>query len=90
MKINGMPVKSVLTSTWEWEYGNIPSHPQNGGSPAGLNEVFADGSAKWCKGDNIFSLSQYVSGLGSANVYWYQDSADFNSTLQALLPTLKY
>jgi hypothetical protein len=95
MKINGAPIKSILAvgsneSTWGWEYDNIPSHPQRDGSPAGANEVFADGSAKWCKSDNIYKFTQYNSGLGLATVYWYQDSSDFNSTLQALLPTLKY
>ncbi|HEY4415179.1 MAG TPA: hypothetical protein VGO57_05755, partial [Verrucomicrobiae bacterium] len=75
--------------TRAWIYANIPPHPA-GNDPAGGNEVFADGSAQWCKFNTMYHFVTWPSALGpSAYVYWYQNPADFNSTLTALLPALK-
>jgi prepilin-type N-terminal cleavage/methylation domain-containing protein len=72
-----------------WIYANIPPHP-SGSNPAGGNEVFADGSATWCKFETMRHFETWPSALGgTAYVYWYQDPSDFNTTLMALLPALK-
>jgi prepilin-type N-terminal cleavage/methylation domain-containing protein len=74
--------------TWAWEYGNIPPHP-TGGVPAGGNEVFADGSAKWCRFSDMYRFNNWTSGMGSLDTYWYQDTQDFDKTLSITLPALK-
>jgi prepilin-type N-terminal cleavage/methylation domain-containing protein len=73
----------------EWEYGNIPAHPVKGGEPAGGNEVFADGSATWCKFNTMYRFNNYSSLIGGLDTYWYQDTSDFNPALLAKLPLLK-
>jgi prepilin-type N-terminal cleavage/methylation domain-containing protein len=73
---------------WEWEYGNIPPHPK-GSVPAGGNEVFADGSANWCRFDNMYRFNNWTSGIGSLDSYWYQDTMDFDKNLRDALPLLK-
>jgi len=70
-------------------YANIPPHPK-AGKPTGGNEVCADGSAAW----HLFTtMSHFTMWSGSADseteTYWYQDTADFDPTLKALLPSLK-
>jgi len=71
------------------EYGNVPPHPAKSGNPAGGNEVFADGSGKWCKFETMAHFNNYPGALGSTDLWWYQDSADFNATLLGNLPTLQ-
>jgi prepilin-type N-terminal cleavage/methylation domain-containing protein len=74
---------------WEWasqaaagtpyqtEYGNVPPH-MDGGRAAGANEVFVDGSARWCKAYGpMYNFNTYPGALGSTAVYWYQDTKDF-------------
>jgi prepilin-type N-terminal cleavage/methylation domain-containing protein len=75
--------------SWAWEYGNIPPHPTKGGIPAGGNEVFADGSAKWCRFSDMYRFNNWASGIGSLDTYWYQDTQDFDKTLTITLPALK-
>jgi prepilin-type N-terminal cleavage/methylation domain-containing protein len=75
---------------YEFEYGKIPAHPIKGGNPAGGNEVFADGSAKWCKFGDMYRFNSYPSALGgNIDAYWYQDSSDFDAALINTLPSLK-
>jgi prepilin-type N-terminal cleavage/methylation domain-containing protein len=74
---------------YQWEYGQIPAHPTKGGNPAGGNEVFADGSAQWCKFATMYRFNNWVSPLGTLDSYWYQDPSDFETALIARLPTLK-
>ena len=74
--------------SWAWEYGNIPPHPK-GGAPAGGNEVFADGSASWCRFSDMYRFNNWASGIGSLDTYWYQDTQDFDKTLTITLPALK-
>ena len=73
---------------FEFEYGNIPPHPK-GGIPAGGNEVFADGSAKWCRFDDMYRFNHWASGIGPLDTYWYQDTQDFDRQLTIYLPSLK-
>jgi len=77
------------SSPFNLEYANIPPHPTKGGGPAGENEVFADGSGKWCKPDQLYGFSDYSSALGQTVTYfWYQEPTDFSPTLVAKLPNL--
>jgi prepilin-type N-terminal cleavage/methylation domain-containing protein len=74
---------------WEFEYGNIPPHP-NKGNPAGGNQVFADGSANWCKFNDMYRFNSYISAIGNPlESYWYQDTQDFDIAFIARLPSLK-
>jgi len=75
--------------TAEWEYGRIPAHPTKGGKPAGGNEVFADGSAQWCRFATMHRFNSWVSPIGNLDSYWYQDASDFEAALLARLPTLE-
>lgn len=74
---------------WEFEYGNIPPHPINGANPAGGNEVFADGSAAWCKFNTMYRFNNYASAIGGLDAYWYQDEQDFDQAFINRLPNLK-
>jgi prepilin-type N-terminal cleavage/methylation domain-containing protein len=76
-------------ATYDWEYAKNPAHPTKGGIPAGGNEVFADGSAQWCKFDTMYRFNDWQNLMGTISSYWYQDSSDFEPALIARLPTLK-
>lgn len=76
-------------NSYEFEYGKIPPHPGVGGMPAGGNEVFADGSGRWCKFDTMYRFNNYASAIGSLDCYWYQESTDFDTALMNVLPSLK-
>jgi prepilin-type N-terminal cleavage/methylation domain-containing protein len=75
-------------STYYNEYGNVAPHPAKNGLPAGGNEVFADGSAKWCKFSTMSRFNNYPGILGSTDLWWYQEPTDFSATLIAQLPAL--
>ena len=77
--------------TYAFEYGNIPPHPLKSanGNPAGGNEAFADGSAKWCQFNTMYQFNSYAGAIGNVSAYWYQDPSDFSATLLADLPSLK-
>lgn len=90
MKINGKWAGLASKGTaYAFEYGSIPPHPVPGGNPAGGDEGFADGSAKWCRFSDMYRFNNYAGAVGSTDQYWYQDAADFDSTLIAQLPSLK-
>jgi len=76
---------------YAFEYGNIPPHPTKSpsGNPAGGNEVFTDGSAKWCQFATMYQFNSYAGAIGNVSAYWYQASTDFSPTLLAALPSLK-
>ena len=74
---------------WEFEYGKIPAHPAKNGIPEGGNQVFADGSAKWCKFGDMYKFNTYIGAIGNIDVYWYQESSDFDPAFLPLLPNLK-
>ena len=58
-------------------YANLPSHRLGGAAtPAGGNEVFCDGSAQWCKLQDMRFLTTWQLD-GTRQFYFYQDSSDF-------------
>jgi prepilin-type N-terminal cleavage/methylation domain-containing protein len=70
-------------------YANIPPHLK-GGNPAGGDEVFADGSARWRNFDTSWLRFTYWDGAyGQTFVYWSQDSTDFEPRLLAILKNLQ-
>lgn len=76
-------------TSYAWEYGSIPAHPVVGGNPGGGNEVFADGSANWCKFGLMYRFNSWSNPVGAIDSYWYQDPSDFEAALSARLATLK-
>jgi prepilin-type N-terminal cleavage/methylation domain-containing protein len=59
----------VLASQKTW-----PPHKRGSGrSPVGGNEVFADGSAQWCK---VETMIQFTSWTGANNFWFYQNTSD--------------
>ena len=69
-------------------YQNIPPHPQvNARTPAGGNEVFADGSAQWIYYGKMWYLTTW-STLSARDCFWYQDPQDFSTQLRYQLPSL--
>jgi prepilin-type N-terminal cleavage/methylation domain-containing protein len=62
-------------------YDHLPPHKNPGTSfPAGGNQVFADGSARWIKIDLMRFLTSW--DLNNRKCYFYQDSQDFPPQLQ--------
>jgi hypothetical protein len=62
-------------------YQNIPPHHASGSlTPAGGNEVFADGSARWCDYETMWVLFGWWGG-NSRIYFWYQDPQDFDENL---------
>jgi len=74
---------------YAFEYDKIPAHPTKGGIPAGGNEVFADGSGRWCKFETMYKFNNYASAIGALDSYWYQETSDFDMALMNRLPNLK-
>ncbi|HEX3624327.1 MAG TPA: prepilin-type N-terminal cleavage/methylation domain-containing protein [Verrucomicrobiae bacterium] len=68
--------------TWSWPadgsgWSELPAHKNSGGLPAGGNEVFIDGSARWIKASKtmmyIHSWGSPGQGAGTRPLYFYQD-----------------
>jgi prepilin-type N-terminal cleavage/methylation domain-containing protein len=81
IKIGGKWSSVVGNNTgYQAEYGNVPPHTTQNGRAAGGNEVFVDGSAKWCKAYGpMWNFNTYGGALGSTAVYWYQDPTGFSA-----------
>ena len=52
-------------------FSYLPAHKRTGGMPAGGNEVFIDGSARWVKSREMFYIHTWA--VGSRELYFYQD-----------------
>jgi len=72
-----------------YAWDGLPPH-RNGASrpPAGGNEVFGDGSARWYKYETMSLFHTYNGASGARNFFWYQDPTDFEPALLSALPTL--
>ena len=74
-------------------YQNMPPHKKSNGHPAGGNEVFCDGSARWYKLEDMSYLYTWNSattiGAGNKACCFFQDPSDFDPALTQQLPSLK-
>jgi prepilin-type N-terminal cleavage/methylation domain-containing protein len=82
MKIDG----GWGTTTSQYFQG-MPPHHASGNLPAGGNEVFADGSANWCKFQTMYYLTTWNTD-GTRIAYFYQDPGDFDPALVSNLSSL--
>ena len=72
----------------EFVYNNTPQHRGGkGGAPEGGNQVFADGSARWYKFDQMHYFTTW--GVGTRDTFFYQEPTDFDAALRAALPSLR-
>ena len=88
MKIDGAwgGVKGV---TRDYIYDNMPPHRQASSKvPAGGNQVFMDGSARWIKFEQMYYLHSW-SADGTRIAYFYQDDSDFDDRLKQRLSSLR-
>lgn len=66
-----------------------PHHNSRSHTPAGGNQVFADGSTRWVNYRQPMHLfQQYAGQTGIRQFFWYQDSQDFDSDLTAALASI--
>ncbi|MHB8522891.1 MAG: type II secretion system protein [Limisphaerales bacterium] len=82
-----MKVDGVWGGGREIAYKNMPPHhgPRSK-IPAGGNEVFADGSARWIKFEQMHYLHTWNPD-GTRKAYFYQDPSDFDPALQTAVNT---
>ena len=69
-------------------FNNIPPHPKGAANvPAGGNEVFMDGSARWIKFAQMYFLHGWK--IDARAGYWYQDESDFPDGMKQQLDLLR-
>lgn len=79
---------STAVQAAPYEYGNVPSH-KKGGNCAGGNEVFVDGSAKWCRWETMYGFNDFPTITGAnATIFWYQDPQGMSTVQIGLLKGL--
>src|SRR2546430_2642880 len=88
MKIDGAG-GGVKGATRDYIYDNMPPHRQASSKlPAGGNQVFMDGSARWVKFEQMYYLHSW-SADGTRIAYFYQDDSDFDDRLKQRLSSLR-
>jgi prepilin-type N-terminal cleavage/methylation domain-containing protein len=76
------------TTSGNWApWAEMPAHKDAGKLPAGGNEVFIDGSARWVKGDTMMYLHTW--NPSTAALYFYQDDLGVLEPLRAKLSKVK-
>lgn len=86
-KINGTWGGNVAGR--EFVYANMPQHRSckgGGTTPAGGNQLFADGAGGWHRFQQMHFLTTWA--LADRIYYFYQDPSDFPPALRASLPSL--
>ena len=80
-----LPTYTTGGTTWSvWD--DLPPHRNmKGKTPAGGNEVFADGSVQWVKFEKMYLLHEYT-GSGLRQFFWCQD--DLSNIPAAVLNSL--
>jgi len=69
-------------------YENMPQHRRaNSMIPAGGNQVFVDGSARWVKFEEMYFLHSWNTGIREA--FFYQESSDFPVPISPLSRNLR-
>jgi len=71
-----------------WVYANIPAHPKDQGS-AGGNQLFADGSARWCRAETMRRFTSWAGAFGTTFVYWFQDTSEMPASLLNRAPLMQ-
>lgn len=71
-------------------YKDMPQHRgcRSGGAPAGGNQAFIDGSARWIRAEMMFYLHTW--SLTDRIAYFYQDDVDMDPNLRTKLANLKF
>jgi prepilin-type N-terminal cleavage/methylation domain-containing protein len=73
----------------EFVYANMPQHHGTRRMlPIGGNQVFADGSGRWIKVEQMYFLTAW--NIGVREYYFQQDSTDFDAGLASRLSALRF
>ena len=75
------------TPLYAWD-DTPPHRSSRAKSPAGGNEVLADGSARWVQFQSLCLLHQYQGYTGVRQFFWYQDQSDFSPDLNEAFSSL--
>jgi len=72
----------------EFVYANTPQHKSpTSPYPDGANQVFADGSVRWYKFEQMFFFTTW--NIGARAAFFYQDPTDFDLSMKNALPQLQ-
>lgn len=67
---------NAQTSKQQYLWDDLPPHPGKGKVPAGGNEVFADGSARWIRFQDMFAFHTYKGYISERDWFWWQKTED--------------
>jgi prepilin-type N-terminal cleavage/methylation domain-containing protein len=75
IRVNGKWASAKLKNRSPAIFDNLPPHRGNSAVPAGGNQVFADGSARWCKFSDMHYFTTWETD-GSRVCFFEQDTQD--------------